>query len=57
MKTLKISEMVKILRTIESSLLEELTKRLDLSMIQRYLTCNFQRRKLKLYSGEMSLNF
>jgi hypothetical protein len=56
-KTLTVTEIIRILKRIEQSILEELTQSLELELVRQFLKTNFQRRKLKLYSGEVQLDF
>jgi hypothetical protein len=49
--------MIRVLKKIEANLLDQLKQSLDEYLIRQYLKTNFQRRKLKLYSGETLLNF
>lgn len=34
-----------------------MTERLDLELVRQFLKTNFQRRKLKLYSGDILMDF
>lgn len=37
--------------------MKTLKKQLDLGLIHKYLKCNFQRRKLKLYNSDKKMDY